>query len=537
MNRLRLDARRVGLDLRPPRLAVLVGSDCTWGHCIYLIGTLTQFWGGAACAVVPTDGKTVSPLFWRLLKRYDPDWVARYGDTVKVADSLWADLSARLSLARPLGDHVDVISPDNVGWPLTGVHQCLPDNEPITPVCDLKVKGDPLAQTLVYGSAGYLHEGTRKQLESSGVAISDQEIDLASGRASLLELASDLWIPRYRSSDAQLPLWLSLRYLGPYTTQPAMQPAMVAVCGDTLDDFAFFWTLRALRGAFFNPNVFWIPRLHHPDVAQGDIEKLSRYVAHAVTAQLQEVYGDKRVLATSVSMRPDSLDNLGALLEKARFVGRHDPTGTAVVEASDLDQLAPYDTEYWELNNTPSENASVVQFLEGEGLAILNTPVPKKVSVKFGSEMRWMVDIRVEKLLVPPRRSLTPLVVDTVGFGAFRTSRLGIAYQAISSVVWQHMTVESMLVRPRLKLPTDWQVFEALGHEAGITLSLSDKGQFERQLIRMVGGKVKSSNKHRWIHRFASPAVATVFRKSRISRRARSVSSMAVMCPTPSITT
>jgi hypothetical protein len=467
---------------------VLVGSDCTWGHCICVIGALTQFWGGAACAVVPTDGQSISPLFWQLLKRYDPDWVVRYGDTVEVADSLWADLSARLSLAQPLGDHLDVIWPDNVGWPLTGVHQCLPDNEAITPVRDLRVKGDPLAQTLVYASAGYLHKRVRGGLESAGVEVKEEEVHLGSGAGGLLQLADDLWMPRHRRTDAQLPLWLSLRYLGPYTTDPTDRPAIVAVCGDTLDDFAFFWTLRALRGAFVNPNVFWIARLHHPDAAQDDINKLRPYVAHAVTAQLEQVYGDKRVLATSVSMPSDSLDNLGALLDKTAFVPRHDATKSAVVQATDLDQLCPYETNYWELNNTPGENASVVQFLEGEGLAILNTPVPKKMSVAFGSDMRWMVDVEVEGLRLPARSSLTPLVVETVPMGAFRVSRHGIAYQAISALLLTYMSVESMVIRPRLKLPTDWQVFQALAHEAGLTLALSDKGQFERELIRMVGG-------------------------------------------------
>ncbi len=476
------------MGLRPPRLAVLVGSDCTWAHCVYLIGALTQFWGGAACAIVPTDGQTISPVFWRLLKRHDPDWIARYADTVAVSDWLWSQLSSRLSLAQPLGDHIDIIWPDNVGWPLTGIHQCLPDNEPTRPVRRLAVKGDLLVQTLVYASAGYLHEGVRESLESGGVEVNEEEIDLTSGAGGLLQLVDDLWIPRHRRTDADLPLWLSLRYVGPYTTDPTTRPAIVAVCGDTLDDFAAFWTLRALRGAFLNPNVFWVPRLHDEDGSQDDLKRLWRYAAHALRAQLREVYGDKRVLATSVSMAPDLLHNLGPLLDKTPFVGDDAATESAVVDASDLDQLSPYETHYWELNNSPNENSGVVQFLDGQGLAILNTPVPKKVSVTFGSHMQWMVDVEVERLCVPARRSLAPLLIEPLPAGGYRVSRQGVAYQSIKAFLQPHMTVESMVVRPRLRLPTDWQVFRALAEDASLTLTLSDKGRFERELIRMTGG-------------------------------------------------
>jgi hypothetical protein len=488
MDDFRLDARLVGLGLRPPRLAVLVGTDCTWGHCVYLVGTLTQFWGGAACAIVPTDGQSISPIFWALLKRYDPDWVARYADTVKVSDSLWAELSTRLSLAHPTGTGPDTIWPDNVAWPLTGIHECLPDNEALRPVRYLTVKGELLAQTLVYASAGYLHKGVMERLEASGVELEQWEMDLTSAGSGVLELANDLWIPRHGRADAELPLWLSLRYVAPYTTEPMARPAIVAVCGDTLDDFAYFWTLRSLRGAIRNPNVFWIPRPPKKDGGQDAIRRLQPYIAYAVQSQLGEAYGDKRVLATSVSLPVESLADVGAALDKSGFVGPHESTKSAAVDCRDLGQLAPYDTFYWELNNSPSENVSVVQFLDGKGLAILNTPVPRNVSVKFGSNMRWMVDVEVEGLALPRRSSLTDLLVDAVPFGAYRACRRGIAYQAVKSFLQAYMTVESMTIRPRLKLPKDWQVFEALAAEAGLTLTLSDKGQFERELIRMMGG-------------------------------------------------
>jgi len=488
MNDSHLDARRVGLGLRPPRLAVLIGSNCDWGHCVYLIGTLTQIWGGVAYAIVPTDGETISPLFWRLLKRYDPDWIARYGDTVNVSESLSAELTARLSLAQPIGQHLDVIWPDNIGWPLTQIHECLPDDGVVTPVRDLKIEGDLLAQTLVYASSGYLHKGEREGLERNGVQIVDEEIALASGTANLLQLCNDLWVARQRRRDASLPLSLSLRYVGSYFTDMPSRCAVVAVCGDTLGDFALFWTLRALRGTFASSNVFWFPSLPDKSDVTGAPGIPWLYLAHAVAGQLREVWGDKRVLATSLSIPLSSLTQLGAVLDKAAIgTLRSEQTKSAAVEPDDFAQLLPYETHYWELNNTPRENGSVVQFLDGRGLAILDTPIPKKVTVTHESNMRWMVDAEVEGLRVPVRSSLMRLLIEPERLSDFRVSRRGATYQAISAWSEPSQTVEAKVVRPRLRLPTDWQVFQALGGEAGLSFTLSDKGQFEREFIRMLG--------------------------------------------------
>ena len=499
MNESRFDARRVGLGLRPPRLAVLVGSDCTWGHCVDLIGTLTQIWGGVAYALVPTDGETISPVFWRLLKRYDPDWIARYRDTVSVSESLSAELTARLCLAQPIGQHLDVIWPDNIGWPLTQIHECLPDDGVVTPVRDLKIKGDLLAQTLLYAWSGYLHKGEREGLERNGVQIVDEEVDLAAAKANLHRLTDDLWRPPYRRTDADLPLRLSLQYLGPYSTDTPDRHALIAVCGDTLEDFALFWTLRALRGTWSSPNVVWIPRLYDKDQRDEIAGSLWPYLAQAVTGKLSELWGDKRVLATSLSVPVSSLDGLGGVLDDAAVIRlANEQTRSVTVDPSDLGQLLPYETHYWELNNTPRENGSVVQFLDGRGLAILDTPIPKKVTVTHESNMRWMVDAEVERLRVPMRPSLTRLLIEPEPLSDFRVSRLGATYQAISALSLPHQTVEAKVVRPRLRLPTDWQVFEALAAEAGLSLTLSDKGGYERELVRMVGGldKLGSQLRH-----------------------------------------
>jgi len=491
MNDSRLDARRVGLGLRPPRVAVLIGGDCTWDHCVSLIGTLTQIWGGVAYALIPTDGQTISSVFWRLLKCYDPDWVAQYANSVSVSDRLWTELSKRLCLAQPTHDSPDLIWPDNIGWPYTQIHECLPDDRATERVRDLKVSGEPLAQALVYASAGCLRGGVRRSLEENGFEIVDEELVLDSADRKRHAFPIGVWVPRDRQGEALVPAELSLQYLGPYSTDDFRRHPVIAVCGDTLQDFALYWTLRALRGTFVSPSVFWIPKLYRKGQTDNSaIRALWPSLAQAAINQLQDVWGDKRVLATSLSVSDTSLDSLGSVLEEGALMRFPDQqVQTATVKPGDLGQLLPYETYYWELNNIPDVNMSVVQFLGGQGLAMLNTPTPKKLAVahRYRTEMRWMVEVWIERLRLPVRPSQTRLVIEKQPFAFSRVSRLGAAYMANRVLTLSHQTVEAQLVRPRLRLPTDWQVFNALAGEAALSITLSDKGHYERELIRMLG--------------------------------------------------
>src|ERR1043165_3618792 len=69
--------------VRPGRVAVLVDiNDAEWqGSCLRVIEYFTRLWGGRGNIIVPTDGKVISPLFWSVLERFDPDYLYAYGRT------------------------------------------------------------------------------------------------------------------------------------------------------------------------------------------------------------------------------------------------------------------------------------------------------------------------------------------------------------------------------------------------------------------------------------------------------------------------
>ena len=64
-------------SVRPARVCILVDrTDPDWQNsCVRVIEYFTTLWGGAYNIIVPTDGETISDIFWQILETYDPDYV------------------------------------------------------------------------------------------------------------------------------------------------------------------------------------------------------------------------------------------------------------------------------------------------------------------------------------------------------------------------------------------------------------------------------------------------------------------------------
>ena len=73
----------IATSVRPGRTAVFVDiSDQHWQNtCLRIIEYFNRMWGGAGNIIVPTDGNTISPLFWNMLERFDPDYLNAYRRT------------------------------------------------------------------------------------------------------------------------------------------------------------------------------------------------------------------------------------------------------------------------------------------------------------------------------------------------------------------------------------------------------------------------------------------------------------------------
>ncbi|MBI4302162.1 MAG: hypothetical protein HY664_06120 [Chloroflexi bacterium] len=372
-------------------------------------------------------------------------------------------------------------------------------------VTDLTVDADGLVQLLIQATTGSLSDTTRKELAKRGVDTIKQRIVFNDGLSRLYDLTSDVWEPLSRMNHSFYPFHLSSVHLGLYIDPIGSLEAhaLVAVCGDTIEDFAYYWTLRALRGLPLASNVYWVPLFEQPQVdGNRDYKRLWPWLANAIEGTLSHVYIDKRILTTSVSLGLEQLSGVGQALYRASPIhpmsaswGEDPPPAdplsslpTAVVAPNNFKQLRPYRTEFWETENTPNVNAHIVQFLDGEAMAVLETPTPSKVDFNYESNMRWIVEAVVDGLKVPSRPALTELLMRPHKWADCRVSKSGVAFTAVSAFRQGGAATRSLLVRPNLRLPTDWQVIQALCEAEGLRVAPSDKGHYERETLRLFGG-------------------------------------------------
>lgn len=79
--------------VRPFRVATFINqNDPDWKQtCLRVIELYSQMWGGAYNLIIPTDGTTVHPLFLRILRQFDPDYLWQYIKTYKDIEMIRPD--------------------------------------------------------------------------------------------------------------------------------------------------------------------------------------------------------------------------------------------------------------------------------------------------------------------------------------------------------------------------------------------------------------------------------------------------------------
>jgi hypothetical protein len=64
---------------------LLDAKDPQWqSSCLRIVEYFTRMWGGWGNIIVPTDGKEIDPLFWRILECFDPDYLEAYRRTGRI---------------------------------------------------------------------------------------------------------------------------------------------------------------------------------------------------------------------------------------------------------------------------------------------------------------------------------------------------------------------------------------------------------------------------------------------------------------------
>lgn len=75
----------ISASVRPGRVAVLCDmADPEWRRsCRHILEIFSTLWGGHGNIIIPTDGKTIQPIFWRILETFDPDHICEYRPSLR----------------------------------------------------------------------------------------------------------------------------------------------------------------------------------------------------------------------------------------------------------------------------------------------------------------------------------------------------------------------------------------------------------------------------------------------------------------------
>jgi hypothetical protein len=126
--------QRLQLGLRPARAAVFVSKGAGWRNVARrLLEAFSRTWGGAGLIAIPTDGSDIHPVFWKVLRAFDPDYLCAFADTLRAlqmrapADfEKWLDDQAILWTSSNGGtvdeakalllNHTDMNAPTSAHW-------------------------------------------------------------------------------------------------------------------------------------------------------------------------------------------------------------------------------------------------------------------------------------------------------------------------------------------------------------------------------------------------------------------------------------
>lgn len=500
-----VSSRRVGVGLRPYRAAVLVPSDLPDENWDDLIRSMNQAWGGMTWIIVPTDGSSIHQVFWRHLQAYGPDLICRFGKNIE--ESLWSEINLRLPLIDMTGDHVHPIWPGNLGWPFAPMDAALTDVDQKT-LRYVEVKGAPIARAAIHSWSGLLPVETTERLEKAGTNIVSESIELPS--SSLYTSLSGLWGHSFNPPPGIFASWLASEHLAIFgSSTPQMHP-LVVVCGQSLEDFALFWNLRTLRGFPLSIMTGWLPEML-PLESGSPLTEVYQLMSYAIEDSARELFGEKQILVTSFSESETDLADVGSYLSEMQPIKTIEPKPPeyewVAVDKSDFSRLVPYEISYWEANNSPSVNSSIVQFSDRQALSLLNTPVPRKMTVDADSKLRWMAEAEIEGMAPPQRPEVSKLFLTSGRLAGSKVAKKGVAYEALGGLRMSYMSVESMLVRPRISCPTDADIMRAITAARGLRIALSNVGQIEDQFVRLAGNLVDAANF------LKNPVIASVFMK------------------------
>ena len=548
------EIQTVFAGVRSPRVAVLLdSSDRDWQEsCRRIIECLSCQWGGKNSIIIPTDGRTISTVFWSLLDTYDPDYVISYQKTARdilfarptdyealrdsytpwstgepwteqakakweddfrnapygqfgITPTLEAELRQRLApfyfqrhvASNRMRAHV---SPD---YPFTTITKILAEHPLAERVDVIDTASTPIFQLWVEAVTGGLYPDYETALAQHGVSkVVIHANDSNMGRLFDLIAAGKSSQGHGADNDAllvaTLPFAYSMLGLSEYLREPPSSFSPVVVCGSDLADFALYYALARLR-----PGVSWLPSQWVDEFtrAKNSRSDQTRPLASLMLADGREFnlrhFG--QALWSSMEYGQRSIRLLSATLSidsirehlVALDSATHWAKGGIMSHAQVSETLEGVLDRALEVFNTNNYAVPVLHHVSpGKTLPLFQTPKPKGFTTIVPGEHRWLAEVKLEGLTYPRHPALGEWLVQHPGLGTqgARTARNGLSYFCPSPIYFTGGDVDTILIRPTVYLPDAEETIERLANAVNWTTRISDKGSYSRDTLRKFGG-------------------------------------------------
>jgi hypothetical protein len=554
--------RNINATVRTPRCAILINEDSAhWKTAASgVIARASEVWGGRYFLLIPTDGTRIKDKFWELLEAYSPDHIAMYNltfadmevaepaeyiktkqhyrkawqaegfggdfdewfekqagvsllDQLTISDALERQLIARLSPFH-FQDHAvrqRIGHESGFGFPFTKISDIISfTTSHIGQIVLPKAIEDPVAALLIHSKTGLASSAYCESLKAQSFTAAPLPYNYPTpdflehvfgGKGLVVaQTDPDHWRPT-EDYISRTPFGLSMLHLGEYydaRTHLDYKEPVVAVLGDTVDDFCLYYSLSRLH-----ERVCWLPlawlqscyRAHNANYnrhkqgqqqRQLDLEQqLARSLVNLFFQLIEYGRGEKRIELRSMSLNARQLAAYRqqmitcCLVDAQGFASHIDCVPIERSSTACVLRVFEYDNYS---NNEP------MVFVGQDSVSPFATPRPKNFSQVRPTGHYWLASLRVQDYGPPPLPTLGPKIINAPGLGTdSRIANDGIAYHC-PNVSYFGGGIDAVLVRPKIHLPDEMDLLGAYFGSIGVSIQYSDKGNYFLDTLERFGG-------------------------------------------------
>jgi hypothetical protein len=546
----KIEYKRIETIVRPPRCAILINeTDKNWQQSLLrIIEKFSFYWGGLNNLIIPTDGKRIKKEFWKILENYYPDYLNVYiklNEDYKKANPFEFEnflkeqvnivckehnIPITSTVSKEIEDSilrsVDLIEKFNIsselrtelinkvnpffhngnrdfgmynGYSNIDLNSILDNySEAEKKVEDFIFKfNEPIVELLFrsyIGSSSFIKENkeTRKWYSSikkeDDIIYETKEIE-KNNFYDLITLAKN-----NKSNTPYNLINRNLFYYYHHKNRSSIR-TLIVVCGDTVDDFCLYYSLKSLLSF-----VIWMPICIINKANENNYDNIFNFSKNWVTDNIEHYLSDwlfdKNIILTSFSCNKDITKKIQSIIEDNVFFHR-DITLTFRYpsELNDFYKNSLYVCEKREL-----KDSSVEPFIGNYSVDYLKTPIPKSFEKINAYDYHWIVDVIINSPDI--RRNpkdgyyLPPLPIYTKDVFAEDSNYNNSDFVRIN---WKYISftcphflitgpdVDSQIFTPRIKLLEPLEIFTKALETINYSAIYSDKGNYMRESIELFG--------------------------------------------------